>query len=591
MVRCFFPQPRPAPPVPGTKTTHISIPSLMRRLVSVSALFCLQAGALLLFSSCTPTSHRKWADREVFGILRKKASKVPNSGTDLLSISPPPPLSLDDLKKNTKTVDFLADRAKIEKDAKILTLPDALRFSVTRNRDYLTQKEDLYLAALDLTQARHVHAPILAGTGTSRYNTQQVETQMNGFVTESTLVNTGALGLAALARAGTRIAIDLTSDFTRFVTTGLRDINDSRLAATITQPLLRGAGVMAASEPLTQAERSTLYAIRDFTQYRKTFAVDTTTSYYQALQARDTAKNAYIAYTAFKSIVEREAAMVDANQRSRSSLGQLQQAELTYHRRWITAVRVYEEALDNLKITLGLPISEKFILDQDELDKLKLMDASGTLDEALETALATRLDLWNQRDALADAERKVKIAKQDLLPGLDLVAGGSYGRDPDANFPNLKLSKREVYTGVDVDLNLDQKPRRNALRAAEIAEQAAKRNLELAEENVRRDIRTAWRNLEVAKRQYELAQISVTLSERRLLEEEAFMVEDRGTARDLIDAQQDLIEARDLLTAALISHTVARLQLWKDMGILFIQKDGGWQDVLKNELPRGTLNP
>lgn len=563
----------------------------MRRLVSVSALLCLQAGALLTTTSCTPTSHRKWADREVFGILRKKASKVPNSGTDLLSVDPPPPLSLDKLKKNTKTVDFLADRAKIEDGAKVLTLADSLQYAVHRNRDYLTQKEDLYLAGLDLTLARHVHAPILVGTGSSRYTTTQVETAMNGFVKESTLVNSGIMGLSALARAGTRIALDLTSDFTRFVTTGLRDVSDSRLAASITQPLLRGAGVLAASEPLTQAERSTLYTIRDFTQYRKTFAVDTTADYYQVLQLRDVAKNAYIAYQAFKGIVERESAMVDANQRSRSSLGQLQQAELTYHRRWIAAVKAYEESLDNLKITLGLPVGEKFILDQEELDKLKLMDPPGTLDEALETALATRLDLWNQRDSVADAERKVKVAKQDLLPGLDLVAGGNYGRDPDANFPNLKYSRREVYAGVDVDLNLDQKPRRNALRSAEIAEQAAKRNLDLAEENVRRDIRTAWRNLEVAKRQYELAQISVSLSERRLLEEEAFMIEDRGTARDLIDAQQDLIEARDILTAALISHTVARLQLWKDMGILFIRKDGGWQDVLKNELPRGTLNP
>ena len=54
-------------------------------------------------------------------------------------------------------------------------------------------------------------------------------------------------------------------------------------------------------------------------------------------------------------------------------------------------------------------------------------------------------------------------------------------------------------------------------------------------------------------------------------------------AFDLIDAQQDLIEAKDDLTSALISHTLTRLRLWKNMGVLYIQKDGSWINVLKNE--------
>jgi outer membrane protein TolC len=572
------------------KANHTSTPLFMRRLASVSLLLLLSAGSLLI-TSCTGTFHKKWADREVFGILKKKAAKVPNAGEDILNVDPPAPLSLDQLSQNTKTVDFLGDRAGIEKQAKVLKLPDALQYSVHRNRDYLGRKEELYVSALDLTLARHVHAPILIGTGNATQTSTRVEGAVNEFVTESTLTNTGALGLSALARTGARLAVDLTTDFTKFITGGMTKVSNSRLAVTLTQPLLRGAGVLAASEPLTQAERSTLYAIRDFTQYRKTFAVDTTSAYYQTLQARDTAKNAHIAYKAFKGIVEREEAMVDANQRSRSSLGQLQQAELTYNRRWISAIKNYEEALDNLKITLGLPVTAKFMLDQNELDQLQLMEPPGTLEESLETALATRLDLWNQRDTLIDAERRVKVAKQDLLPGVNLILGGSMVGDPGADGANLDSSRRQGFIGADVDLNLDQKPLRNNLRLAMLDEQAARRTLELAEENVRREIRTAWRNLDVARKQYNLAQIAVKLSERRLLEEEAFMLEDRGTARDLIDAQQDLIEARDLLTAALIAHTIARLQLWKDMGILFIRKDGRWADVLKGELPRGTPNP
>ena len=53
----------------------------------------------------------------------------------------------------------------------------------------------------------------------------------------------------------------------------------------------------------------------------------------------------------------------------------------------------------------------------------------------------------------------------------------------------------------------------------------------------------------------------------------------RGTARDLVDARTDLINARDQRTAALLQHTVARLQFWRDLGILYIKSDGQWQEV------------
>ena len=33
------------------------------------------------------------------------------------------------------------------------------------------------------------------------------------------------------------------------------------------------------------------------------------------------------------------------------------------------------------------------------------------------------------------------------------------------------------------------------------------------------------------------------------------------------------------LTQAMVSHTVARLQFWRDLGILFIKENGRWEDV------------
>lgn len=551
--------------------------------------FALVSACLISQAGCHGTLHKKWADREVYGILKKKGSSVPNAGQGLLNIEPNAPPNLDQLAKNMTTVEFLGDRADIEKNAKILTLADALGLAVTHNRTYQGQKENVYLAALDLTLARHEFAPIFSASGSGEHVERNVQTAVNGFVKEHTLTSTGGVGFSALSSIGTRLAADLSTDFVRFFTGGMRDVSDSRLAITLSQPLLRGAGALTVTEPLTQAERDVLYSIRDFTQYRKTFAIDTVTQYYTTLRSRSEARNAYLVYTSFKKILVAQSALVDANRsgRTKSSLGLLNQAELNYRRRWINAVRAYEENLDSLKITLAIPVTQPILLDQKELDKLELIHPPGTVDEAMETALATRLDLWNARDALEDAHRHVRVAERDLLPGLGIKADYQITGDPNRGGLNVDAKRRVASVGLDVDLHLDQKPSRNTLRSTQIARQRAERSLTLAEDTVRQDVRSSWRALDVARKQFDLAQEAMKLGEARMELEQALYEADRGSSRDLIDAQQALIDARDQITAMLINHTIARLDLWKDMGVLFIRKDGGWMDVLAKEAPKG----
>lgn len=540
-------------------------------------------------SGCTSRFYSKAADRETLGILFRKSSKVPNSGRGLFNIKPAAPTNLDELRLNFATEDFLGDRAHIEKGAKVVKLADALGYAVNRNRDYLTQKEGLYRLALDLTLARYQYTPIFAAAGEGTVDRTRIATGVNRFVTDNTQTFRGGTGFTMLSRTGTRLAADLSTDFLRFLTGGLREVSDSKLAVTLSQPLLQGAGYLGASEVLTQAERDTLYAIRDFTQYRKIFTVDTTAQYFRTLQARDRARNAHMAFINYGKTLDRETLMKDANKRSLPSLLQINQAYLTSKRNWMNAIRLYEQELDDLKIRLGIPVKTPLMLDGAELGKLSAIDPPGSLDEALETALASRLDLWNERDSLEDADRKVRVAKQSLLPAVNAIVRYNATGEPGANQINLDPRRNKVSAGVEFDLNLDRREERNSLRGAEVTVQTQKRNLDLAEETVRRDIRADWLDLQLAKKQYELAIEGLSLAEERLKVEVEFYEEGKTTnPRDLIDAQTGLITARDQVTTTVIAHTIARLELWKDMGILFITKDGAWTDVLKNEQPKGA---
>lgn len=537
-------------------------------------------------SACTSGFYKKSADKEVFGLLRKKTSKVPNSGDALLDITPPPPVRMEELRKNQGKVDFLGDRAFIEENARVVSLAEALNFAVHRNRNYLLQKEVVYLSALDLTLTRQQYTPIFSGGSSSTMERTYVRNGVNNLVRTSTLVTSADVGASMLTRTGARLATNLTTDFVRFFTGG-RDSADSQLGFTLVQPFLRGSGYLAASEILTQGERNVLYAIRNFTQFRKTFAVDVATQYFRAIQARESARNAHLAYMAFNRVVERETAMADANLRSKSSLGRLLQSQITFQRSWINALRTYEQALDDLKIQLGLPVKERIVLDYKDMNSIEILHPKGTLEEALDTALTTRLDLWNSRDRMEDSSRRVLIAKQDTLPTVNSLVNYSLFDNPDRNDFSLSTRNRGASLGLNTDLNLNVKPERNSLRAAMVAEQRTRRELELAEENVRRDVKASWRDLEVARKQYDLAVRGLEISTARLEVEEAFNAEGQGTAIDLVDAQRDMNTTRDLMVSTRINHNLARLQLWRDMGVLFIEKDGSWVDVLKQEKTKG----
>ncbi len=560
----------------------------MLKLISAPHSLALAVISLGALAGCSQGFFKRSADREVFGILGKKSQAVAGAEDEtLLNITPPAPVKLDVLMKSAETADFLGDRAFIEKGARVVSLPAALDFAVHRNRTYLSRKEQVYLSALDLTLTRQQFGPILRGDGGGAFTEQQVKSGVNNFVRTSTLTTNGGVGLNYLMQTGARLALDLSADFTRFFTGGIRNVTDSQAAVTLTQPLLAGAGVLAAAEPLRQDERNVLYAIRDFTQYRKTFTVDIARQYFRVIQAREAARNRYVAYRASLASIERDRALAEANLRTQSSLKQIEQGQITYERNWITAIRNYEEQLDDLKIAMGLPVTERIVLDNSELKKLQVIDPKGSLDQALDTALITRLDVYNQRDEFQDSARRVKIAHQQTLPTVNALVDYQIF-DPGRNRGlELNPSERVVTGGLDVDLNLNTKPERNTLRAAQIAEQRAARELELTEEQLRSTIRSDWRGLEVARKQYDLALQGLSLAQKRLEIEEALMEEGQGTARDIVESQDRLITARDLAVSTLIDHVIARLQLWSDMGVLFIEKDGSWVDVLKKEKPKG----
>ncbi len=504
-------------------------------------------------------------------------------------------LALEGLPIRTNAESFLGGNSEVEKGARVLSLEAALAMGVQRGRMYQTRREQLYIAALDLGLARHLWTPIFTASAHGAYDVRTSEIQLvpdqanpGSFktVTSDNLVEThqvsagGPVGVGWLIRDVGRLTTAFTTDFLRILSSGPGAATHSSVNATLTRPLLRNAGFQQQMENLTQAERGLLYEIRDFTRFRKDYSVQISTAYYAVLGNRDVARNSHQNLQSSQKNSERTRALAAEGRIAQAELGRLEQQQLTVEAAWINALRNYRQSLDDLKLQLGLPVDANVVLDDRELEKLQIRHPQVTPEEATQVAMAARLDYLTARDQVDDTGRRSKVARSFLKPQLDLVASTRLSSGPDTarGFPLPDPNRYSWQAGVDVDLPFDRTAERNAYRSALIAEDRARRDLALREDQIRQQVRDGWRNLEQARRAYEIAELGVTIALRRV-EEQGLLAElGRAKAQDQVDAQNALNDSRNQRTQALVNHTIARLQFWNNMGILYIKENGQWEE-------------
>jgi outer membrane protein TolC len=549
----------------------------MRRVV-VLLLSC----SLLFWEGCSTSYYKKAADKETYAAIDQKGKGIPNMDQHF-TIDQTNKVSLEGLPIATEVEEALGKDGESERGAGIISLEKALDIAVHNSRTYQSAKEQLYLQGLSLTLARHEYTPIFFGRGNALYGVNAVnETSLSDNVVEQRQVSGSATtGFDWLLKTGGRLSAAVTTDFLHYLSGSPDTVTSSQVAATLVQPLWGGAGYQVAMENLTDAERNLLYAIRDFSRFRRTFSVQIASAYYGVLQNRDTVRNSYLGYQSFKKSAERTRALAAEGRTKQAEVARLEQQELSNQSAWISAIRSYKQALDSFKIQLGLSTDLNVILDDQELHDLQILDPDITAEEAQKVALNTRLDLYNVRDRVDDAARQVYLAADGLKPQVDLVAGAGFASDPNKHnyFPTPDVNRYRWNAGLNVDLPLERKAQRNNYRASLIAQQAAERQLEQRVDEIKLEVRDGWRSLDQARRNYEINEIAVKLGERRVEEQTLLSELGRGTAEAQVSAQNDLVASKNALTAALVGHTIARLQFWNNLGILYIKDNGQFEGV------------
>lgn len=550
---------------------------------------------LLALTGCTANYYRKSADRDAYRAIKQKSPLVRNMDPNF-TIERTNRLSLDGLPISTNVSESLGPHGERERGARILRLEDALAMAVEHSRAYQARKEGLYLAALSLTLTRHQFTPIFSGSGSAAFSgateravrfeldeaTGELKPVLSDDLVEQQQVNaSGQLGASWLMLGVGRLTTAFTADFLRFVTGDPRLTTSSQLTAQFTRPLLRDAGFKAQMEALTQAERQMLYDLRDFTRYRREFSVGIATAYYGVLGGRDTVRNNYLSLQSSKKTAEQTRALAAEGRRTQADLGRLAQQELSAESAWINAIRNYQQSLDNFKLQLGLTVDESIILDDGELAALQIHHPEIAVEDSIQVALAARLDYLNSKDELEDADRKVKVAANFLKPRVDFTSSVAVNSNPSQNngLPLPEFDRYRYSAGLNLDPAFDRTTERNSYRGVLISRDRAARAVEQQSDEIKLQVRDGWRSLDQAKRNFEISEIGVKLAERRVEEQTLLAELGRSKAQDQVDAQNDFVNSKNQRTQALVAHTIARLQFWNNMGILYIKEHGQWEEI------------
>jgi len=497
-----------------------------------------------------------------------------------------------------------------------LSLLEALQIGARNSFEYQTRKEDIFRAALDLDLERNEFRSTFGGLVDSL-----ISTDLQGEDTVTGIETSGSVDWSRKLKSGVEFSAALAIDLVKLLTQDRSSSLGLVVDATIAIPLLRGSGKHIVTEPLTQAERNVIYAIWEFERFKKTFAVSAAGDYLDVLRRFNEVENAAENYRNLIASTRRSRQLANAGRITEIEVDQSLQNELRARNRWVSAQELYKSRLDAFKRSLGLPPDAEIDLDKSELDRLvarasKLMpdiayegvlNARGDIppaDESIELVqpsredagpleidgpLAIRLGLENRLDLrvslgrVYDAQRKCVVLADQLGAELTLLGNATLGESRSittAELDNVKLrADKGVYSALlTIDLPLERTAEQNAYRSGLISLERAVRDVQGLEDGIKLAIRDRLREMIEARESLKIQARAVNVAEKRVKSTSLFYEAGRAQVRDVLEAQESLINARNALTSAVVAYRVAELEFQRDTGLLQIDERGLWQE-------------
>lgn len=432
-----------------------------------------------------------------------------------------------------------------------LTLESALTLAVNQNRQLMTAEDNTESALFQVSIAESDFDYQIKPRGDLGY------------------IGGGKAGSGAAA--GTGIDVSKKNSYgTRFsINPSVQKANNQykpALTLMISQPLLRGFGKEYTLAHLRGAEYGYRSTMRAFTLAQSNLFIRTITALYEVLKAK---KSVLLNTESYHRVRKLYQAAVLKSKIGLSDPLDVYRAEIEM-RHAEDALKSSDDRLegseDTLRDILALSSDTSITLDL----PIKYDPKEIDLERALDIAEENRVELAQAYDQEQEAIRLSMVAKERLLPEVNLVFNFANTGANEVFTSAWDFRRRESTWGVGFTTSTDFNPcaAKAGYDQALIASAAAGRNVEQIKANLSFDVKRTIRNLERTKERIALQskQIHSAQGELRL----AQIKFDRGLGNnfDLIQAEKSLRNAELAYWHALIDYIVGEYQLIGVLGML-----------------------
>jgi hypothetical protein len=208
--------------------------------------------------------------------------------------------------------------------------------------------------------------------------------------------------------------------------------------------------------------------------------------------------------------------------------------------------------------------------------------------EALQIALANRLDFMNGRAALVDRWRLIQVNADALHSILNVTTSGDI-RTARNNPVSFRAPTGSLRAGLEFDAPFTRLLERNVYRESLIEYQQSRREFIQSRDALHLGLRALLRDIKLLRQDLEIQRRAVAIAIRRVDQTQLLLNPPRPapapgtrppinptTAINLQGAQSSLLTSQNAFLNAWLNYYAARLRLYRELGIMVLDPEGLW---------------
>jgi outer membrane protein TolC len=445
-----------------------------------------------------------------------------------------------------------------------LTRETAVAMAIRKNIDLRVEALNSAIAESNLAQSRAIYNPILSTSASTGRTTFPGE----DFRTSSSI---GTLGLTQYLPTGGSISASTQAGYTTAESDNPSITTEdwqSSVGLTISHPLLKNSGKKVTELNITLSANSLQGSIERFRFFLADTVFSVITSYNRLYSQRKVLEERQAALTSVQDLLKEIQKKASPGQLQRVEIANAEYAIAQRRKDLVDAERNLRDQEAQLRYLIGMEEKTPII----PVDSPSREEPPESQKQALATALESRADLKQLRLSLDSALLQERVARRQVLPDLSMTTSGGFsGIDGNLSNSYQQIGQGEGAwwsAGLQFTLPLGNSAAKNNYRQSRLRTEQLRNQVTSYEWQVNNSVESDMRSLISARLQLQTNDQSVKFAEARLSEYRNQRKSGTGTVQDVLNAENDLIAARDAQSNATETFAYAVALLWRDIGVL-----------------------